>query len=82
MFERQKKIDNLSLAYLRQVVNIFKSPKMLENMLGCYIVDDCPMDGSNVILPSMTINQDSKTPYTDATQVSLQIYHRMTKNCK
>ena len=24
---------------------------------------------ANVMLPSMTINQDSKTPYTDATQV-------------
>jgi hypothetical protein len=44
---------------------------MLETMLG-YIVEDFTMmsaDESNVILPSMTINQDSKTPYTDATQV-------------
>ena len=24
---------------------------------------------ANIMLPSMTINQDSKTPYTDATQV-------------
>jgi hypothetical protein len=45
---------------------------MLETMLG-YMVDDCPMD-SNVILPSMTINQDSKTPYTDATQVSHHLH--------
>lgn len=43
---------------------------MLETMLG-YIVDDCGnVDEKAVILPSMTVNHDSKTPYTDATQVS------------
>jgi len=39
-------------------------------MLG-YIVDDAGNVDEKVILPSMTVNHDSKTPYTDATQVSL-----------
>ena len=29
---------------------------------------------ANIMLPSMTINQDSKTPYTDATQVRRIFY--------
>ena len=62
---------------------------MLETMLG-YIVEDYTMmsaDESNVILPSMTINQDSKTPYTDATQVmdweflQLTFWLTLSKKC-
>ena len=39
----------------------------------CYQSPESPCPkaskGGNVLLPSMTISSDSKTPYTDATQV-------------
>ena len=53
---------------------------MLETMLG-YIVDDCcPMEVT--LLPSMTVNQDSKTPYTDATQVVINFKPFKFETCR